>query len=79
MGICTTASVQMSESMVCEATWPTLSPVISAWHLLFTATRSAMRIMKRRIIIVPISSGVFSCISICILVKGTMCSLKRPE
>ena len=40
--------------------------------------RSAMRIMKRRIMIVPISSGVFSCISICIFVNGTMCILNVP-
>ena len=70
-GMPTTASVQVMASMVWLATCPRLSPVISARAPNLRARRSAMRIMKRRVMSVPRPSGHFSWISVCTLVKGT--------
>ena len=78
-GMVTTASVQQRASMVWEATWPRLSPVISASAPNCLAMRSAMRIMKRRVISVPSSSGHFSWISSWHLVKGTRYTRMPPE
>ena len=63
-GISTTMLVVFRACMVWLATWPMLSPVMSASHCSCRATRSAMRIMKRRMISVVYSSGHFSWISI---------------
>ena len=58
-GIEQTAPVTFIASIVCEATCPRLSPVMSAPASCSCATRSASRIINRRIISVNISSGQF--------------------
>ena len=49
-GMVTTLSVVPRAVMVWLATWPMLSPVIRALACSICATRSAMRIIKRRMI-----------------------------
>ena len=55
-----TSLVHARERMVWEATWPMLSPVIRASHSVAFAILSAMRIIKRRMMIVSSSCGHFS-------------------
>ena len=55
-GRCTTAWVEAMASMVWLATWPRFSPVTMAFAPLSRAMRSAMRIMKRRMMSVKYSS-----------------------
>ena len=54
-----TAFVQVRPSMVWLATWPMDSPVTRAWQRVLRATRSAMRIMNRRMRTVSWLSGHF--------------------
>ncbi len=67
----TTELVTFMLSMVWLATCPRLSPVISAPHFFSFAKRSAMRIIKRRIIVIMYSLGQCSCMAYWISVNGT--------
>ena len=58
-----TAWVEAMASMVWLATWPRFSPVTTALAFHSLAMRSAMRIMKRRMMSVKYSSGHLSRIS----------------
>ena len=55
-----TPLVTVMLSMVCEATCPKLSPVISAPQEFALAMRSAMRIINLRIMVIISSAGHFS-------------------
>ena len=78
-GMSQASLVQAMAWMVWLATWPTLSPVISASHSFWRATRQAIFIMYRRMMMVNRSSGHWSRMASWISVKGTMCSLMRPQ
>ncbi len=77
-GISATASVQAMACMVWLATWPRLSPVISAPQPSCLATSWAARSMNRRRITVCSSSGHLSRISSCKWVRFTVTILMRP-
>ena len=78
-GSFSTAWVEAMASMVWLATWPRFSPVTMARAPLLSAIRSAMRIMKRRMIRVKYSSGHLSRISSWMCVKGTTSRVILPH
>ena len=70
-GIWTTAPVTAMASMVWEATWPRLSPVIRQPLSRERAMASVMRTMKRRVKMVKYSGEQVSRSTSCTWVKGT--------
>ena len=70
--------MQRMASMVWLATWPRLSPVTRAPAPVRRATSAAMRIMKRRMRMVNISSGQERRSSSWMAVKGTTWITSRP-
>ena len=71
MGRVAVSPVQVMLSTVWEATCPRLSPVTKAPHSNFSAMRQAMRIMKRRMIVIMKLAGHSLWMASCISVKGT--------
>ena len=78
-GMAQASSDTVRASMVWLATWPRHSPVTRALHPVRRATRSARRIMNRRMMRVKWSSGQARRISSWISVKGMMLSVIRPH
>ena len=79
MGSSVTARVTAMASIVWLATWPRFSPVTMARQELRCATRSAMRIMKRRMISVKYSSGHLARISSWMCVNGATSRHMGPQ
>ena len=78
MGSVAVSPVQVMLSTVWEATCPRLSPVITAPHSHLSARRQAMRIMKRRIIVIMKLAGQCLCMASWMSVKGTTKSFILP-